>query len=374
MTVNPVIFVHGIQGSWLKDEYPVDYDKAVVWTGILKKKFDALHLHRMDDSVDTEVNRMIMPHQVLPIIYEGIIDEIRDEMDRQPYAYAFTYDWRKDNRISAQALADFIERVLKIAGVHEKTAGRRPPRQVILIGHSMGGLVIKWCATQILSPRKIAKIITIATPYKGSLKAVEALLPGARKLFGTEHKKSMRHAARTMPGLYQLLPSWKGAVVDSVSGDSLSPFKIASWQKSLVISLANKYSPEFFPQKLSDAQAFSRVVSRPWPATLARKVYYAYGVGSKTWEQVKVDTRNDNLYQFNKAVEDDRGDGTVPSLSGIQSEIPKGIRTHIDQRHAISDLLAGQHANMPNHSELQDWVLGILRFNPYVSNAFESPY
>ena len=37
MTVNPVIFVHGIQGSWLKDEYPVDYDNAVLWTGILKK-------------------------------------------------------------------------------------------------------------------------------------------------------------------------------------------------------------------------------------------------------------------------------------------------------------------------------------------------
>lgn len=374
MMVNPVIFVHGIQGSWLKDEYPVDYDKAVVWTGILKKKFDALHLHRLDDSVDTNVNRLIMPHQAVPMIYEGIIDEIRDEMDGQPYAYAFTYDWRKDNRLSAILLAEFIDRVLKIAGVHERSAGRKPPRQVVLIGHSMGGLVIKWCATQIVSSRKIAKIITIATPFKGSLKAVEALLPGARNLFGTEHKKSMRHAARTMPGMYQLLPSWRGALVDSLSGESLSPFKKATWQKNLVVSLDNEYFPEFFSQKLSDARAFSRVVSGPWPAPLVRKVYYAYGVGSKTWKQVKVDIGKDNLYLFNKAVADDRGDGTVPSLSGIQSEISKGLRTYIDQKHAISDLLPGQHANMPNHSELQDWVLGILRYNPYVSNAFESPF
>ncbi len=372
--VNPVIFVHGIQGSWLKDEYPVDYDKAVVWTGIVKKKFDALHLHRLDDSVDTNVNRLIMPHQAVPMIYEGIIDEIRDEMDGQPYAYAFTYDWRKDNRLSAILLAEFIDRVLKIAGVHERSAGRKPPRQVVLIGHSMGGLVIKWCVTQIVSSRKIAKIITIATPFKGSLKAVEALLPGARNLFGTEHKKSMRHAARTMPGMYQLLPSWRGALVDSLSGESLSPFKKATWQKNLVVSLDNEYFPEFFSQKLSDARAFSRVVSGPWPASLVRKVYYAYGVGSKTWKQVKVDIGKDNLYLFNKAVADDRGDGTVPSLSGIQSEISKGLRTYIDQKYAISDLLPGQHANMPNHSELQDWVLGILRYNPYVSNAFESPF
>ena len=131
---NPVIFVHGIQGSWLKDEYPVDYDKAVVWTGVLKKKFDALHLHRLDGTVDTEVNRLIMPHQVVPMIYDGIIDEIRDEMEGQPYAYAFTYDWRKDNRLSARSLAEFIERVLLIAGVHERSAGRKPPRQVVLLG------------------------------------------------------------------------------------------------------------------------------------------------------------------------------------------------------------------------------------------------
>jgi hypothetical protein len=238
----------------------------------------------------------------------------------------------------------------------------------------MGGLVIKWCATQIVSPRKIARIITIATPFKGSLKAVEALLPGARNLFGTEHKKSMRHAARTMPGLYQLLPSWTDAVVDSVSGQPLSPFAVSSWQKSLVDSLARKYSPEFFPNKLADAQAFTRDVTRPWPATLVRKVYYAYGIDSKTWKQVKVDTGRENFYLFNDAIEDDQGDGTVHSLSSVQNEIPGGVRTYIDHKHAIIDLLPGQHANMPNHSGLQDWVLGVLRINPHASNTFESPF
>jgi pimeloyl-ACP methyl ester carboxylesterase len=374
MPVNPVIIVHGIQGSWLKDEYPVDYNDAIVWTGILRKDFGALHLHQLDDTVDTEINRLVMPHQAIPLIYESIVDEIRDEMDDQPYAYVFTYDWRKDNRLSARALAEFIERVLHIAGVHERSAGRTPPRQVVLIGHSMGGLVIKWCATQIVSPRKIAKIITIATPYKGSLKAIEALLPGARKLFGMEHKKSMRHAARTMPGLYQLLPSWTEAVVDEVSGQPLSPFDVPSWQKNLVDSLASKYAPDFLAKKLADARAFTRVMSTQWPDTLVRKVYYAYGVDSKTWKQVKVDTRRDNLYLFNKAMEDDQGDGTVHSLSSVRNEIPGGVRTYIDHKHAIKDLFAGQHANMPNHSGLQDWVLGVLRINPYALNTFESPY
>ena len=186
MSVNPVILVHGTQGSWLKDEYPVDYNNAVLWTGILKRNFDTLHLHELDATVDAQVKRWVMPHQAVPLIYEGIVDEIRDEMDEQPYAYVFAYDWRKDNRLAAQALSEFIDRVLRVAGVHEKKVGRSAPRQVVLLGHSMGGLVIKWCATQIVSARKIAKIITIATPFRGSLKAVEALLPGARNLFGFE--------------------------------------------------------------------------------------------------------------------------------------------------------------------------------------------
>ena len=93
----------------------------------------------------------------------------------------------------AKALVLFIDKVLQVAGTHEKKAGRAAPKQVVLIGHSMGGLVIKWCAVKNRRYRqKIAKIITIAAPFKGSLKAVEALLPGARNLFGVENNKSMR--------------------------------------------------------------------------------------------------------------------------------------------------------------------------------------
>ena len=51
---NPVIVVHGVQGSWLKDEYPVDYQNSILWTGILRKNFGSLHLHPLDATVDAE--------------------------------------------------------------------------------------------------------------------------------------------------------------------------------------------------------------------------------------------------------------------------------------------------------------------------------
>lgn len=373
MSVNPVILVHGTQGSWLKDEYPVDYDNALLWTGILKRNFDTLHLHELDATVDAQVKRWVMPHQAVPLIYAGIVDEIRDEMDEQPYAYVFTYDWRKDNRLAAQALSEFIDRVLRVAGVHEKIVGRSAPRQVVLLGHSMGGLVIKWCATQIVSARKIAKIITIATPFRGSLKAVEALLPGARNLFGFENKKSMRHAARTLPGVYQLLPTWDHAIVDSRSGQELQPFNVSSWQKNLVDNLSKRFSPHFLSDKLADARAFTRVINKPWPEQLVKKVYYAHGIGSDTWNQVAVDTRRGNFYLFKEADSDKHGDGTVHSLSSAQPEITGRKRVHLDKKHRFRDQLVGQHANMPNHSGLQDWILGVLRVNPYAEHSYESP-
>ncbi len=292
MAIKPVIFVHGIQGSWLKDEYPVDYDDRILWTGILRKRFDALHLHALDPEVDAEVKRWVMPHEAVPLIYESIVEEIRDEMDDQPYAYLFTYDWRKDNRLAAKQLAQFIDQVLRVAGAHEKKAGRPVPRQAVLMGHSMGGLVIKWCAIKLLKVTQISKIITIAAPYRGSLKAVEALLPGARSLFGVELKKSMRHAARTLPGMYQLLPSWDKCVIDKHSGEALDPFNVDSWQDSLVAELARRYSPTFFPSRLADARAFSRVVAAPWPVNLRKKVFYAYGIESKTWKQVSTSKRH----------------------------------------------------------------------------------
>ena len=241
----------------------------------------------------------------------------------------------------------------------------------------MGGLVIKWCAVKnIRYRRKIANIITIATPFKGSLKAVEALLPGARNWFGVETMKSMRHASRTMPGIYQLLPNWDRAIVDEMRPDAapanMDPFDVKSWQTNLVENLANRFSADYFPSMLADARRFSDVVSKPWPVELQRKVYSAYGVGSKTWKQVRVDTRRENLYLFKEADEDDKGDGTVHSLSSRQPEIG-GSHDYEDPKHAFKDQMTGQHANMPNHSGLQDWVLRVLKLNVQPGDSFESP-
>ena len=160
--------------------------------------------------------------------------------------------------------------------------------------------------------------------------------------------------------------------MDSTSGDSLDPFDAGSWQHNLIFSLTERFSAQFFQEKLTDARSFTRVMRRPWPQELIRKVYSAHGEGSDTWRQVAVDTHRKNFYLFDKAVSEDKGDGTVHRLSSTQPEITNWNRIYVDKKHFL-DRVAGQHANMPNHSGLQDWVLGVLRMNPHAGHHFESP-
>ncbi len=382
-SVSPVIVVHGIQGSWLKDQYPVDYQNSILWTGIMKKNFRALHLHPLDSTVDADVTRLTMPHQAVPLIYESLVDEIREELeDVHPYVYVFTYDWRKDNRLAAEELGVFADRVLEIAAVHEKAKNprARKPSRITLIGHSMGGLVIKWYATKVLgvsAGKRIDRIITIATPYRGSLKAVEALLPGARNLFGIENQKSMRHAARTMPGIYQLLPTWSKAVVGRRDGKPMNIFDVKTWQTSLTSAMRDRYGSAFFSKMLGDARAFSASAQRPWPESLRKRVFTACGVDTETWWQVPVDRQSGNFFHFDEVRTDHEhsdlngGDGTVHCVSSLRDELP--ARNRRLDRKEFKDAIAGHHANMPNHGSVQDWVLDILKVHPHADAAFDSP-
>jgi hypothetical protein len=221
----------------------------------------------------------------------------------------------------------------------------------------MGGLIIKWYVCQILkerAERKIDKIITIATPYRGSLKSIEALLPGARNFFGFEAQKAMRKASRTLPGVYQLLPTWEKAVVNKHTGKAVNIFDRRAWQKNLVEKLDKIYGPEFFQTMLDDAKAFTRVVSKDYKPDIRNRFYCVYGVGSETLRQVKVDSKKENRFDFVNAVEDKRGDGTVHTSSSYVK-----AKGHMkDNKKPIE--VGGQHVQMPNHGSVQDYILKLF--------------
>jgi triacylglycerol esterase/lipase EstA (alpha/beta hydrolase family) len=86
--------------------------------------------------------------------------------------FEFPYDWRRDNRAAAHQLA---------AKSKQWLTGQRqtyPDAKLVLIAHSMGGLV-SWYFLEVLGGwRDTRRLITFGTPYRGSLNAVDFVANG----------------------------------------------------------------------------------------------------------------------------------------------------------------------------------------------------
>jgi pimeloyl-ACP methyl ester carboxylesterase len=91
---------------------------------------------------------------------------------------------------------------------------------VILVAHSMGGLVARM-ALSMLPKRWVRKLIMLGTPNEGSFAAVQALrgtYPFVRRMSRLDQMHSAEHLAAkvfsTFPGLYHMLPSRRLVGVD----------------------------------------------------------------------------------------------------------------------------------------------------------------
>ena len=79
----------------------------------------------------------------------------------------FPYDWRLSNAVSARRLAKAVVPAL------ERWRKTSPDAKLVLVCHSMGGLVARWFLEMLGGAELTRTLITIATPYQGALKAAK---------------------------------------------------------------------------------------------------------------------------------------------------------------------------------------------------------
>jgi pimeloyl-ACP methyl ester carboxylesterase len=113
----------------------------------------------------------------------------------------FPYDWRRDNRINARYLAKVVDQFL----TRWRQETEYKDAKVILIAHSMGGLISRYYLDVLGGWQNCRALFTFGTPYRGSLMAVDALANGVK--IGSLIDVSQ--ALRTMPAVYQLLPRYR---------------------------------------------------------------------------------------------------------------------------------------------------------------------
>ncbi|MFI2506692.1 hypothetical protein [Streptomyces sp. NPDC018972] len=116
----------------------------------------------------------------------------------------FPYDWRLSVRLNARRLAARVEPAL--------TAWRGltgdPGAQALFVAHSMGGLVARYYLDVLGGSRHARGLVTIGTPYRGSVNALASLHGGVAPRLG-RLSEPFTGLARSMPSLHQLLPTWR---------------------------------------------------------------------------------------------------------------------------------------------------------------------
>lgn len=195
-----IILLPGLTGSLLED---VGSDADVLWINPLA--FLGGHLNRLDldeaGMKDATPGVRVEATKPIWLVYAKLMLSLQQEFE----VHSFAYDWRFAPAIAAAKLKDFIDE--KVAASNRK--------QVTLVGHSMGGLVImEYLAgenTKSHAEKMVKRAITLGTPFKGALDAALLLAKGndpkmeiAQKLNRANEPLKM---LRSFPSIYQVLPA-----------------------------------------------------------------------------------------------------------------------------------------------------------------------
>ena len=113
----------------------------------------------------------------------------------------FPYDFRRGMVENADRLRFEIER-------------RVGERRVIVVGHSMGGLVVRWWWAKLGGHRMCRALITVGSPHRGAPKAIDWLLNGVRlgpRPVAAMSSRLLTDAAAVLTGwdsMWELLPRY----------------------------------------------------------------------------------------------------------------------------------------------------------------------
>ncbi len=109
----------------------------------------------------------------------GTSDE--DRRRAEPVIYCCGYDWRQDNARSALRLASIVEEALRETGASK----------VILVAHSMGGLIARYYCRVLGGEEKVASLFLMGSPTQGAPSAYTNLKHGIPAVYGNDLKNDI---------------------------------------------------------------------------------------------------------------------------------------------------------------------------------------
>ena len=306
--IQAVILVPGIMGSVLRD------GNELVWPGspaeLLLPYKHMVQLLKPELQATDVIRSVSISKQ-----YKDILDSLEGagfhERGQPPTLLAFPYDWRKDNALAAEGLADAVEQLAKPLDARA---------EITLLAHSMGGLVSRYYLESGLYKERrgfstVKRLITMGTPHLGSPLALTAALGQEKRLFLSAKQVQTLANDKNFPALYQLLPppgvpfAWDRSEHARFGGLNVYADPAA---KTLGLSQDNLDAAARFHQKLNLAKKPPSV-----------RYFCFVGTQQTTINEVQVMLSRGRSNGVQKSERKDAGDGTVPfwsaSLSTLQS-------------------------------------------------------
>jgi Lecithin:cholesterol acyltransferase len=244
--------------------------------------------------------------------------------------FEFPYDWRRDIRINAKILKQCLDRRL-----HQwrESSGIKDAK-VILLAHSMGGLVSRYYLEVLEGWRDTKALFTFGTPYRGSPMALNFLTNGYKNQF-----LDLTEVVRSLPSAYELLPIYEMLNVDG------RDYRIAESPVAL---------PNIDKARVEDALKFHREIEDavnihgndveylrkgykivPFVGTDQPTIQSAQFVNGQLRASRELPNGLDSLLVD--------GDGTVPYISAVPIELSNDFR---------ETYLPEQHGSLQNHPKV----------------------
>ena len=130
--------------------------------------------------------------------------------------FAFPYDWRRDNRVAARQL----QRQSREWLTQWREGDGPDDAKLVFIAHSMGGLVARYALEVFGVWKETRALISIGTPFYGSLNAVDFLANGIQRGIGP-FKADLTPLVRSFTSVHQLVPVYE--CVQKADGEMTTP-------------------------------------------------------------------------------------------------------------------------------------------------------
>ncbi|MGL5827625.1 MAG: lipase/acyltransferase domain-containing protein [Nocardioides sp.] len=290
-----------------------------------------------DRLINRLVNGLGSPTPVVDVAVDGAERNLAADIVVLPY----------DFRLGVAAATERLS-----AEVHARLGHLTEPeraKRVIVIGHSMGGLVGRLWLTDPVQARTCLALLTVGTPHRGATKALDWMVNGAsfggglrlasepvvatsRRLLG-----GLTDVLRGWPGMYDLLPTYR-VINDTDHDRQMTP-----------LDLGDPSGPGFaadptFRAETERASRMHRHITDTWGAPTEQRLpptvpFFARDHGTPHQATLAAGsltaTGVDPHWQPKAGW---GGDGTVPALSAIPPELgaPESSirRHHVLGRHA----------------------------------------